>query len=376
MNRTALATAATAAIAVASGFYAIGKPDAEGKVLIQVTPDGDFNPIDGREMDVPAWRMNAANAKRVIATHAQRKTPLVVDYEHQTLHKEKNGQPAPAAAWFEGFVYRPGQGLFASAKPTARASQLINDDELKFFSPVFEYDKQGNVIQVLMGAFTNTPAIDGMAAAELTAAASSQFSNPAGSAGYSTEIPAMEEFLAKLRAALGLANDASADAVVSAITKLTADKTASDTQLAAASAQLTAAGKPDPSKFVPIETFNALQKDVAALSQQQRTDAVGTLIEEGEKQHKLTAATSAWFRDFATKDLEGARTWLKSAPAIAALSGMQSGGQQRHAAAAEEITDPAGVAVLARKYQDEQRAAGNEVSITAAVSHVTRKKEA
>jgi phage I-like protein len=374
MKRTAVATAATAAIAVASGFYAIGKPDSEGRVLIQVTPDGDFTPIDGREMDVPAWRMNPANAQRVIAAHAQRKTPLVVDYDHQTLYKEKNGQPALAAAWFEGFVYRPGEGLFATAKSTARASQAITADELKYFSPVFAYDKQGNVTQVLMGAFTNTPAIDGMAAVELAAAASSQFSNPAGSAGASTEIPAMEELLAKLRAALGLANDASADAVVSAITKLTADKTATDTQLAAASAQLSAAGKPDPSKFVPIDTFNALQTQVAALSQQQRSGAVDVLIEEGEKQHKLTAATSAWFKDFATKDLEGARTWLKDAPAIAALGAMQSGGERRQAAAAQQITDPAGVAVLARKYQDEQRAAGVEISTTAAVAHVTRKE--
>lgn len=48
-------------------------------------------------MEVPAWRINQAIATRVIERFNARANPAVVDYEHQTLHKETNGQPAPAA---------------------------------------------------------------------------------------------------------------------------------------------------------------------------------------------------------------------------------------------------------------------------------------
>lgn len=371
-------SAATTAfnVAVASSFP-LGKVGADGNLVVQVMPDGEFGPSDGRPMDVAAWRMNAANAQRVIAAHARRKTPLVIDYDHQTLYKEKNGQPALAAAWFQSFEYRPGEGLFATVKPTARASQLIAGDELKFFSPFFAYDRNGNVLEVLHGGFTNTPAIDGMAAVELAAAASAQFLAPSNS-NQPPENPAMKTLLAALCAVLGLADNASADDVTNAVTQLKKDKDDTDTKLAAASAQLGKAKDtaPDPSKFVPIESFNDLQQQVAALSQQQTDRAVADLVAQGEEENKLTAATSTWFRAFAAKDLEGAKAWLKDAPVIAALSQMQSGGKSRAPAPEEEITDPVAVAALARKYQDEQRTAGVEISTAAAVAHVTKKKDA
>lgn len=359
-------------VAIASGFYGIGKADADGLVLIQITPDGDFKPSDGRAMDVPAWRMNPQNAQRVIAAHASRKTPTVVDYEHQTLHKEKNGQPAPAAAWLEGFEYRAGEGLFARAKLTKRAAQLIDANELKFFSPVFKYDSDGNVLDVMLGAFTNTPAIDGMAGVELAAAASAQFSSCSNQLPEKTAMK--KTLLAALCAALALADTATEDDVIAAAEKLKADKDASDVKVTALSQQIGSA--PDPSKFVPIETFNSLQTQVAVLSKQQSDQAAADLVEQGESENKITAATKGWFTTFAQKDIEGARGWLKDAPVLAALSRMQSDGTTRPAAGQDEITDPAGVAVLARKYQDEQRAAGVEISTAAAVDHVTKKKDA
>ncbi len=40
-------------------------------------------------MDVPAWRIDAASAAAVIDRARARKTPPVLDYEHQTLKKRK-----------------------------------------------------------------------------------------------------------------------------------------------------------------------------------------------------------------------------------------------------------------------------------------------
>lgn len=61
---------------------------------IQLLPYGEFRAIDGRPTDAPAWFLTEENGHDVAALANQARTQLVVDYEHQTLHKETNGQPA------------------------------------------------------------------------------------------------------------------------------------------------------------------------------------------------------------------------------------------------------------------------------------------
>ncbi|HCE8163099.1 TPA: protease, partial [Pseudomonas aeruginosa] len=134
----------------------------DGSAWIQVTPAGEFRPTDGRPMDVPAWRIDAASAAAVIDRARARKTPPVLDYEHQTLKKEENGQPAPAAGRFLDFEWREGSGLWGRVEYTARAARMIEDGEYLYFSPVFSYAPDGTVLSILMGAITNDPAIDGM----------------------------------------------------------------------------------------------------------------------------------------------------------------------------------------------------------------------
>ena len=136
----------------------------DGRVLLQVTPAQDFTPADGRTMDVPAWRMNSAIAARVIAAFSTQQ-PAVIDYEHQTLKAEKNGQPAPAAGWMHALRWIEGKGLHALAELTERAKAQIKKGEYRYFSPVIQYsNKTGEVTRLLMGALTNNPAIHGMAA--------------------------------------------------------------------------------------------------------------------------------------------------------------------------------------------------------------------
>lgn len=137
---------------------------ADGRVLLQVTPAQDFTPADGRTMDVPAWRIDGAIAARVIEAFNAAQ-PLVIDYEHQTLNKEKNGQPAPAAGWIHALQWIDGKGLYALAELTEKAKEQIKAGEYRYFSPVIQYSaKTGEVTRLLMGALTNNPAIHGMAA--------------------------------------------------------------------------------------------------------------------------------------------------------------------------------------------------------------------
>ncbi|WP_438805125.1 phage protease [Sodalis sp. (in: enterobacteria)] len=57
-----------------------------------------------------------------------------------------NGQPAPAAGWYSQLEWVEGLGLFAvDVEWTERARTLIAAGEYRFVSPLFQYDRQGNV---------------------------------------------------------------------------------------------------------------------------------------------------------------------------------------------------------------------------------------
>ncbi len=81
---------------------------------IQLLPAGEFAARDGRPGKGGKWKIDAAIAAALIALAEARTTPFVLDYEHQTLHAERNGQPAPAAGWFKTLEWREGKGLYAT----------------------------------------------------------------------------------------------------------------------------------------------------------------------------------------------------------------------------------------------------------------------
>jgi len=76
-------------------------------------PAGEFRARDGRPTDAPTWRMDAQIAQHLIDQVAAAGVDYVIDYHHQTLLAEKNGQPAPAAGWFDALEWHEGYGLYA-----------------------------------------------------------------------------------------------------------------------------------------------------------------------------------------------------------------------------------------------------------------------
>jgi phage I-like protein len=287
---------------------------------IQLLPAGTFRAADGsgRPADAPHWKIDAAIAQRLIARAAARANPLVIDYEHQTLLAEKNGQPAPAAGWFAGsaLAWREGEGLFATAEWTERAAAMVAGGEYRFISPVFEYDRaSGEVLDIRMAALTNNPGLAGMAAVALTAL--NDFSTQ--------EEPLVNETLKKLLAALGLAETTSeADALAGvAALKAKADRVDGlDTQVAALKAQ-----SPDPAKFVPVETMHSLQTQVAALTAEISSGKVGKVVADALAAGKLLPAQKEWAEALGKSDFAALTAYVEKTPAIAALAGTQSGGQ-------------------------------------------------
>lgn len=331
MSRAALIALAACSFALPRG--------SDNTIELQLTPAGDFRPSDGRSIPVPHWHIDQAVASKVIARFDARRNPTVIDYEHQTLHKEANGQPAPAAAWIKGLVWREGKGLFATVELTARARAAINDGEYQFISPVFSYDRQtGDVLDIQMAAVTNTPAIDGMEPLALRAAATFGIN-------LNEETP-MNKLLLAICAALTLADTTTEDQAIAALNaRLKADpladvrkalgvddKTPADALVTACTALKTKAdassADPDPAKFVPLSVLEQVKGDLAALTARVQGKDVDALVAAGLADGRLLKAQEGWARKLGQSDIAALTAYLDSAAPIAALHGSQTDGKQ------------------------------------------------
>lgn len=324
-TRTALGMVAVAACVV----------ELSGAVPTEIllAPAGEFRARDGRPTEVKAWKMDAEAAARIIAEAEAAVGDFVIDYEHQTLNAEENGQPAPAAGWYKKLEWREASGLHAvDVRWTPRARAHIEAGEYRYISPVLRYDKKtGVVLAVLMSALTNYPALDGHSDLAVRAAAKFQ------------SITQEEDDVDRkqLIAMLGLAADASDEQITAALTALKAKAAISDqkdaeiTDLKAAAGQKdteiaglkASAGNPDPAKFVPLATFESLKSEVAALKSTQTTTEVEALVKKGIEDGKLLPVQEAWAKELGGKDIAALKGYLEKTPAIAALNGSQSGGK-------------------------------------------------
>lgn len=167
---------------------------------VRLLPDGLFRAWDGRPVGLANWKMDAAIAAKLIEARRAMAEAMVIDYEHQTLMKEKNGQPAPAAGWFSGLEYRLGEGLFMTGiEWTPSARTMIQSGEYRYLSPVFGFDPVSGAVTSLHGAaLTNMPALTGLTD---LASASALPVNNSSALLQSTEISAEDR--AKLKYAFG-----------------------------------------------------------------------------------------------------------------------------------------------------------------------------
>lgn len=322
--------------------------DRTGK-SIQLLPAGSFTSVDGRPASIAActqWVCGPQQGSAIVALAAQQANPMVIDYEHQTLNSQQNGQPAPAAGWFKNLEWRDGQGLFATdVEWTPAAARAIADGEYRYISPVFEFNAQtGDVQRMRMAALTNNPGLDGMNAVALSALLPS------------TQEPQMNKLLQALLTAIGLTEQASEDQAITAlnahlakaksdadqVTALTAEKVNATAQIAALTA---AAGKPDPSKYVPIGVVADLQQQVAALSAQHAGREVDEIVQAALTAGKLLPAQESWARDLGKSNLAALKSFIESAPRVAALTANQTAGREGERNAQPEVTDPTLVAV-------------------------------
>ncbi|MBI2769999.1 MAG: hypothetical protein HYX47_10275 [Burkholderiales bacterium] len=311
----------------------------------QLVPFGEFVGRDGRPGKGLTWKFSndagRALAAKLNARHV--KTRFNLDYEHQALMAEKNGQPAPASGWTHKFEWRDGDGLYSlNTAWTARAKQMIEADEYAYISPVIAYDgKTGEVTDLLMAALTNYPDL-----MELNAVAQERVARLNAEFSTDPENEPMNAILKALLEGLGLpANDTTTEAqATAALTALkaprsdltailkslgvaeTTDGATACTAIGALKAKAdkaAAGGEPDPAKWVSVENFNKLNEQVVALSAKGVGREVDELIEKATADGKCAGVVADVWRNIGKADVAQLRALIEKTPANPALAGLR-----------------------------------------------------
>lgn len=272
-------------------LFALSAVPAEGLHRIQLTPAGKFK-AKGK-----TFELSAADAARFVAEYSARQSKWPVDYEHQTLNAQANGQPNPAAGWVESLEWIDGQGLFALVQWTPRAEGLIKGGEYRYISPMF-ISQSGRIVEMMPPALTNYPAIDGM---EPVTASDVEAINE--------DDPKMDELLNALRAALGLSADATPEQILAGFQE----------HLKKVQSMTTASAVPDPRKYAPIEALTALQAQVNALSATQTETKVEAIVASALADGRLLPALKDWAMDLGRKDLSALSTFVAASVPVPAL---------------------------------------------------------
>lgn len=302
----------------------------QGNGQVQLLPAGEFAARDGRPGQGRKWKLNDAQGEALAAqvNDTIAATPIVIDYEHQTLFTKANGQPAPAAGWLSSVTWLAGKGLMGTVEWTALAAQQIKDGAYRYISPVITWAKDtGQVTGLHMAALTNFPALLGMDAA--TALSSLNPTDPdqeptmnklflaiAALTGVAvideaTALAAVQGFKpaqtplsAALTAALGLQAGADEAAALTAVTKLKAPSDASAQLVATLQAQVTTQGQA-----------------LAALTAQLQGDQVVQSVDAAITAGKITAATRDAYIELGKKDVAALTSILAVMTPIPGIAG-------------------------------------------------------
>lgn len=305
--------------------------------LVQLLPHGEFAARDGRPGPGKTWKVDDAAGTRLAAqlNAVTAATPVVIDYEHQTLHAPTNGKPAPAAAWIQRVEWRTGQGLFAEVQWTPAALTAVKAGEYRYISPVIVYDAAGNVQSVAMAALTNYPALLGMDAV----VAALNTLTPTPPTPQQTQESHMD-LLTALLAAIGLATGTNEATALTAVSTMKAEldalrgkppvPTALRTALGLAAgadeaAALTAVANLRGGDAGTLQIVQQLQQQVAALTGQLNEGKLVELVDGAIAANKFAPAHRDWLLSQGRANFAALSGVIAAAPAIPGLGGQTQG---------------------------------------------------
>lgn len=138
------------------------------------------------------------NIEALLAESLKPGDKLVLDENHSTDLAAPNGGQAPARGWFVELQARP-DGIWGRVEWTPKGRELVASKEYRGISPVIAHRKDKSIVAIRRASLTNAPNLEG-----LTALHSEDYNM---------------DFRKKICAALGLAEDATDDEIVSAVSK-------------------------------------------------------------------------------------------------------------------------------------------------------------
>ncbi len=190
---------------------------------VQIFPAGpDLPARDGR-------RFTLHDPQAVIAASMDTSVDLMVDVEHASETRPKQGLDAPAVGWIKALEERAG-AIWGRVEWTTQGSVWVASRAYRYFSPTFYHDEAGEILALKSAALVNNPAF------ETTALACAE--------NIQTEKQTMDKSVLD---ALGLAATASAADAVTAIATLKGE-----VQTATARAN-----SPDPAQYVAKAQYDA-----------------------------------------------------------------------------------------------------------------------
>ena len=334
----------------------------------QLLPAGKFKARDGRPFDTPDgyWFLDENTGTAFIQQTIEESNdkPILIDYDHQTLHKYEHGQKTPAAGWIahpsQDIEWRP-TGIYIRPQWTPIAQSEIDNKQFNELSAVFEYDRDtGCPIYLRMSALTNDPAL--VEIGSLVALAASFFNEDQPQRKEIT----MNELLKMILLALGVissdddiditdenaqdyaeqavdainnlktaaeaavdikdtveteeSNDAIAEQVLDVVED-SAEEIA-ETEKLIAEAELSGV---DLSKFVPVTTYHAAMRKLAALSSNNVSLSTEQLIANARTKGQILASEVPYYRGIARqKGVAALCAMINGRKPLAALTSRQT----------------------------------------------------
>jgi phage I-like protein len=260
----------------------LGNGDAPDWIMLM--PVGAVPTNDGRNFSNPSPQIAIAASK----------LPGLIDFDHGTqLRKDSK-----AAGWVNKLQVggpKGEAGVWGQVEWTPAGKEALASKLYRFFSPTFMPDAKGVVKFIVGGSLVNNPALDSI---------------PALASTNQETTLTLEELLAKLRKALGLADTATADDIIAAITALNQNNTA-----ATAAQQLLATG--DAAEVAQLRTDLATlttRLNAALLSQDAKT--AEDIVEQGVKDGKIAPAVKAEMLALCKSDVPAFQAMLAKMPVV------------------------------------------------------------
>ncbi len=278
--------------------------------------------IDGRN-----W-INPGNAQ-LIKRFKDEGLQLPVDINHATEIKAPAGEPSPAQGWITE-LFESGGALKGKVAWNAGATKHVGSGQYKYISPAFAYDKKGIIRGIKSAGLVNHPNL-----AEL-AALNSQSFNQEG------------KDMDKILKALGLAEGASEDEVLTAVNTL---KEEAGTKTALNMADYIPRADYD----LALNRAQTAESNLKAREEAEFKTALNSRLDKAVEAGKIAPASRSFYEASlrSSEDLERFDTFVKDAPQVVATNAQAPEGKpdgEKTALNAEE-------AELARQFGFEEEEA-------------------